>query len=153
MSTQKHLPRCMVRWIEYLQQLAVIEHKQYLDCPLLISHYLQHRQFSDDVPNEITQLILKKRITPNDGIVFNFGCPTEIITDQDNNFTTNILNSYFKLISIKHILICAYHPWSSGVIERFNRLFGGMIAKHVADNTINKWNQYVDHALFVCRIR
>ncbi|CAF1213805.1 unnamed protein product [Rotaria sordida] len=86
-----------------------------------------------------------------DGLIFCIH--NEIITDQENNFTTNILNSYFKLIGIKHILICAYHPWSSGVIERFNHLFGGMIAKHVTDNTINKWTQYVDRALFVCRIR
>ncbi|CAF4242953.1 unnamed protein product, partial [Rotaria sordida] len=59
-----------------------------------------------------------------------------------------MLNSYFKLIGIKYILISAYHPWSSGVIERFDRLFDGMIAKHVTDNSINKWNQYVDRALF-----
>ncbi|CAF4016427.1 unnamed protein product [Rotaria sordida] len=70
-----------------------------------------------------------------------------------SNFTTNVLNSCFKLIGIKHFLISAYHPWSSGVIERFNRLFGGMIVKYVAGNTINKWDQYVDRALFVCRIR
>ncbi|CAF0920704.1 unnamed protein product [Rotaria sordida] len=60
-----------------------------------------------------------------------------------------MLNSYFKLIGIKYILISAYHSWSSGVIERFNHLFDGMIAKYVADNTINKWDQYVDRALFV----
>ncbi|CAF1182966.1 unnamed protein product [Rotaria sordida] len=89
----------------------------------------------------------------NDDIVLNFGCPTEIITDRGNNFTINISNSYFKLIGIKYILISAYHSWSSGVIERFNHLFDSMIAKYVADNTINKWDQYVDRALFVCRIR
>ncbi len=86
-------------------------------------------------------------------IVLNFGCPTEIITDRGNNFTTTTLNSYFKLIGIKHILTSAYHPWSNGVIERFNRLFGGMLAKYVGDNTINKWDVYVDRALFACRIR
>jgi transposase InsO family protein len=321
--TQKHLSRRMVRWVEYLQQfnfkieykpgkenvvadalsrlytsqLGVIEENQNLDWPLLIPHYLQHREFSDDVPNEIKELIKKElhmfiydeshetlhrklndeqtapyipfisrldlvlkmhnayghigadgmqellrtrawwpgmnnnikqwiktcvkcqittcgkttteplhpltpvppfhrwsldfigqlpitqkgnrwiliaidhttkwpitRVTSNathefvakfvyEEIVLNFGCPTEIITDRGNNFTTTMLNSYFKLIGIKHILTSAYHPRSNGAIERFNRLFGGMLAKYVGDNTINKWDEYVDRALFACRVR
>jgi transposase InsO family protein len=86
-------------------------------------------------------------------IVLNFGCPVEIITDRGNNFTTTMLNSYFKLIGIKHVLTSAYHPRSNGAIERFNRLFGGMLAKYVGDNAINQWDEYVDRALFACRVR
>ncbi|CAF1289660.1 unnamed protein product [Rotaria sordida] len=82
-SMQKHLSHCMVRWVEYLQQfnfeieykpgrenvvanassrlytlqLTAIEYNQNLDWPLLIPHYLQYREFSDDVPNEIKELI------------------------------------------------------------------------------------------------
>ena len=41
----------------------MIEHNQNLDWLLLISYYLQHREFRDDLPNEIKQII-KKRITP-----------------------------------------------------------------------------------------
>ncbi len=321
--TQKHLSRRMVRWIEYLQQfnfkieyrpgkenvvadalsrlystqLLVIQEDKSLDWPLLIPNYLQHRQFNNDVPNEIQELIKKESnkfiydesnelllrkltgeqtapyipfisrvdlvfkmhnayghigvdgmqellqtrawwpgmksdikqwiktcihcqittcgkttteplhpltpvppfhrwsldfigplpITSNDNrwilvaidhttkwpivsvvpnathevvakfiyheIVLNFGCPTEIITDRGSNFTTKTLNSYLKLIGIKHILTSAYHPRSNGVIERFNRLFGGMLAKYVGDNNVNKWDVFVDRALFACRIR
>ncbi|CAF4165647.1 unnamed protein product, partial [Rotaria sordida] len=52
-----------------------------------------------------------------------------------------------------HILTSAYHPRSNDVIEQFNRLFHTILAKYVGDNTINKWDEYVDHALFACRIR
>jgi len=321
--SQKHLSRRIVRWVEYLQQfnfkieykpgkenvvadalsrlytshLTVIEENQNLDWPLLIPHYLQTNEFSDDVPNEIKELIKKElhlfiydesnetlhrrlndeqtapyipfisrldlvlnmhnayghigadgmqellrtrawwpgmnndikkwiktcvkcqittcgktateplhpltpvpafhrwsldfigqlpitkkgnrwiliaidhttkwpitRVTQHathefvakfvyEEIVLNFGCPTELITDRGNNFTTSMLNSYFKLLGIKHILTSAYHPRSNGVIERFNRLFGGMLAKYVGDNTINTWDEYVDRALFACRVR
>jgi hypothetical protein len=84
--TQKHLSRRMVRWIEYLQQfnfkieyrpgkenvvadalsrlystqLLVIQEDKSLDWPLLIPNYLQHRQFNNDVPNEIQELIKKE---------------------------------------------------------------------------------------------
>jgi hypothetical protein len=40
-------------------QLSTIEDNQNIDWPLLIPHYLQHRQFTDDVPNEIKELIKK----------------------------------------------------------------------------------------------
>ncbi|CAF3924596.1 unnamed protein product [Rotaria magnacalcarata] len=86
-------------------------------------------------------------------IISDFGCPVEILTGRGNNFTTTILNSYFTLIDIKHILTSAYRPRSNGVIERFNRLFGGMLAKYVGDHDINKWDEYIDHALFPCRVR
>ncbi len=75
----------MILWVEYLQQfdfkiefksgkenfvadalsqlystqVNVIEEDKYLDWPLLIAHYLQHRRSNDDVPNEIQEL--KKR--------------------------------------------------------------------------------------------
>ena len=37
-----------------------------------------------------TQEVVAKFL--NDDIVLNYGCPTEIITDRGNNFTTNMLN-------------------------------------------------------------
>ena len=74
-----------------------------------------------------------------DEIVLRFGCPTEIITNRGNNFTTAILKSYFQLIGVKHVLTSTYHPRSNSVIERFNCLFGGILAKYVGDSTPNKW--------------
>ncbi|CAF4202298.1 unnamed protein product [Rotaria sordida] len=52
-----------------------------------------------------------------------------------------------------HTLTSAYRPHSNGIIERFNHLFDSILAKYVGDNTINKWDEYVDHALLACRIR
>ena len=82
-STQKHLSRQMVRWIEYLQkfdyhveykpgkenvvadalsrlysiQVAAVQQEECLDWPLSIPNYLQHRKFSNDVPITIQELI------------------------------------------------------------------------------------------------
>ena len=38
-------------------------------------------------------------------VVLHFGCPTEIITDRKNNFITVTLNSYLKMIGVKHVLL------------------------------------------------
>ena len=86
-------------------------------------------------------------------IVLNFGCPSEIITDRGNHFTADLLTSYFRLIGVKHVLTSAYHPRSNGVLERFNRLFNNMLAKYVGTNDVHTWDQYVDRAVFACRIR
>ncbi|CAF4138214.1 unnamed protein product, partial [Rotaria sordida] len=38
------------------------------------------------------------------------------------------------------------------MLNSYSKLIG-IITKYVGDNTINKWDEYVDHALFACRIR
>ncbi|CAF5067751.1 unnamed protein product, partial [Rotaria magnacalcarata] len=70
-----------------------------------------------------------------------------------SNWAATLLNLYFTLIGIKHTLTSAYHQRSDSVIEKFNRLFDGMSAKYVGDNDINKLDEYIDRALFACRVR
>jgi hypothetical protein len=86
-------------------------------------------------------------------IVMRFGCPTEIITDRAPNFTTATLRAYMRTLGVKHVLTSAYHPRSNGVVERFNRLFGGMLSRYVGDSNVNQWDLFVDRALFACRVR
>ncbi|CAF1544954.1 unnamed protein product [Adineta ricciae] len=120
------------RWI-----LAAIDHTT--KCPIV--------KASSSAPHEFVAKFVYEEI------VLSFGCPTKIITDRGTNFTIVTLNSYFKLIGIKHLLTSAYHPRTNGVVERFNRLFAGMLAKYIADDAVNKWDLYINRALFACRIR
>jgi transposase InsO family protein len=85
-------------------------------------------------------------------IMMQFGCPREILTDRGSNFMANVLNRYLETQNIKHLRTSAYHPRTNGKTERFNQLFESMLAKYVGKVT-HRWDEYVDQALFACRIR
>ena len=47
--------------------------------------------------------------------------PKEILTDQGNNFTSQLLKEVYRLLSIKPIRTSPYHPQTDGLVERFNQ--------------------------------
>ncbi|CAF1445492.1 unnamed protein product, partial [Rotaria sordida] len=65
-----------------------------------------------------------------DEIALNFGCPTEIIPDRGNNFTTNMLSSYSKLIGIINkyvdhaLLACRIRQYSATSKTPFYMIYG-----------------------------
>ena len=85
-------------------------------------------------------------------IVLRFGCPAEILTDRGPNFLSDMVEEYLRILSIKHLKTTAYHPRTNGAVERFNGLFGRMLTRFTYTD-VRSWDQFVDQALFACRVR
>lgn len=85
-------------------------------------------------------------------IFLQFGCPREILTDRAANFSAKTVEAYLEKLRCKHVLTSAYHPRTNGTVERFNRLFGGIIKK-LCNEKRDDWDDFINMALFACRIR
>lgn len=85
-------------------------------------------------------------------IVMRFGCPAEIVTDRGANFMSKLVQLYCQRVRINHKMTSAFHPRTNGKCERFNGIIKTMLRKYV-HGAIHMWDDFVDAALFACRVR
>ncbi len=85
-------------------------------------------------------------------IMMKFGCPVEILTDRGANFTSGLLKAYSKRVKMNHKLTSAYHPRANAKVERFNGVLKDMLRKYT-NGAIHRWDDFVNAALWACRIR
>lgn len=101
------------------------------------------------VPDATSEAIAK---FIHEEIVMRFGCPDEIVTDRGANFMGKFLDYYLGRLKAKHNLTSAFHPRSNGKVERTNGILKSMLRKYV-HGEIHRWDDFLDTALFACRIR
>ena len=53
-----------------------------------------------------------------DYYIYLFGAPRNILTDQGQNFVSDLIQNFENMFRIKHIKTTAYHPQSNGALER-----------------------------------
>ena len=75
------------------------------------------------------------------------GVPREILTDQETNFTSNLLAEIYRLIHIKPIKTSPYHPQTDGLVERFNQTLKAMLQKAATEEG-KDWDKVVPYVLF-----
>lgn len=92
-----------------------------------------------------TALTAAKVIVEEVCLVYNF--PKTIISDNGPAFTAEIFKQMAKLLDIKHIKTCPYHPQSNGSIERYHRTLGQYIRSYVQKNEAN-WHKYLPFFIF-----
>lgn len=85
-------------------------------------------------------------------IVMNFGAMSEIVTDRGANFTSELVRAYLKRIGTHLKLISAYHPRTNSKAERFNGVIKQMLRKYT-NGALHRWDDFVQAALWACRIR
>lgn len=56
-----------------------------------------------------------------------FGIPSEVLTDQGTNFTSQLLGELYRLIGVRCLRTTPYHPQTDGLVERFNRTLKDML--------------------------
>ncbi|KAG2209354.1 hypothetical protein INT45_002604, partial [Circinella minor] len=85
-------------------------------------------------------------------IVMHFSCPKEIVTDRGANFMSKVVRFYTECIKIAHRFTSTFHVRSNSKCERYNGVLKQMLQKYT-NSALHIWDQYLDAALFACRIR
>lgn len=79
--------------------------------------------------------------------VMTFGIPKSIVTDNGNDFQSNLLKEVNKLFKIRHISTSPYHPQSNGALERSHSTLKDNL-KHFINQTQNNWDEFIKTAMF-----
>ncbi|XP_076852167.1 protein NYNRIN-like [Brachyhypopomus gauderio] len=63
-----------------------------------------------------------------------WGLPLTIDSDRGTHFTASVMTSLWQMLGVEAKFHIAYHPQSSGQVERANRTIVGMLRKYVKAN-------------------
>ena len=80
-----------------------------------------------------------------DHYIYIFSAPKKILTDQGQNFISELMQKYEKAFKIKHIKTTSFHPQSNGSLERTHGVIKDMLRVTQKD-----WNQEWDETLNFC---
>eukprot|EP00253_Pinus_taeda_P032367 PITA_32367 len=69
-----------------------------------------------------------------ENIFCKFGYPRELVTDQGNQFNSNLIEDLLTHHKIKHRTSTPYHPQANGQVEVTNRDLEGILTKVVSSN-------------------
>ena len=79
--------------------------------------------------------------------VFNYGPPTELVSDNGGCFTSKFFIDICRIMSIKNNFTTTYHPQANGQVERYNRTILAALRTYVADHP-RDWDLYTDALTF-----
>lgn len=79
-----------------------------------------------------------------------YGIPSEKLSDQDSNFTSDLMNEVNRFLSIKQLLTTPYHPMANGMVERFNGTMKQMLKKMCQERS-QDWDRHLPDILFAYR--
>lgn len=85
-------------------------------------------------------------------IVWDFGCPDEILSDQGSSFMSEVMKEYLGKLKVKHLRATAYHPRTNGMVERLNGSLVSIVRK-CAESNPQSWDLFINEALLALRIR
>ena len=63
-----------------------------------------------------------------------WGLPLSVDSDRGTHFTATVMKEVWEMLGVEAKFHIAYHPQSSGQVERANRTIVGMLKKYVSSN-------------------
>ncbi|XP_041439585.1 uncharacterized protein LOC121400486 [Xenopus laevis] len=78
------------------------------------------------------------------------GFPSEILSDQGPQFTSQLLQCLWQRCGVRPIHSSPYHPQTNGLCERFNGTLKSMLRTFVESGE-KDWERYLPHLLFAYR--
>ncbi|PKU82262.1 hypothetical protein MA16_Dca017484 [Dendrobium catenatum] len=85
-----------------------------------------------------------------DHIVYRFGIPRRIISDNGPSFKSTKLNNFAKRHNIDWRYSTSYYPQANGLAEAFNKTLVGILKKSLEDNK-RQWHEKLGEALWAYR--
>ena len=64
-----------------------------------------------------------------------FGAPRNILTDQGQNFVSDLIQNFENMFRIKHIKTTAYHPQCNGALERAHSTIKNLLKTSIEDHS------------------
>lgn len=83
-------------------------------------------------------------------VVWRFGAPRRLLTDQGRNFLSEVMRQVCNLLGIQRLRTTAYHPECNGVVERFHGTLIQMI-RHFVRKDGKDWDRWVPFTLMAYR--
>jgi len=84
--------------------------------------------------------------------VMRFGCPKEILSDRGGNFTSNIVKHLYNETEYQSQVDFGVPPRTNGKRERLNGTLKSALRKYTK-GALHRWDDFLNAALFSCRIR
>ncbi|XP_060070261.1 uncharacterized protein LOC132550238 [Ylistrum balloti] len=78
------------------------------------------------------------------------GIPSEMLSDQGAQFTSEMMREVSRLLSIRQLTTTPYHPMCNGLVERFNGTLKQMLRKITAERP-KDWDRFINPLLFAYR--
>ncbi|XP_061194307.1 uncharacterized protein LOC133202481 [Saccostrea echinata] len=78
------------------------------------------------------------------------GVPTEMLSDQGTQFTSEVIKEVSRLLSFKRITTTPYNPMCNGLMEKFNGTLKQMLKRMCAERP-KDWDKYLYPLLFAYR--
>ncbi|CAF1344489.1 unnamed protein product, partial [Didymodactylos carnosus] len=111
---------------------------------LVITDYLSKFVIAKATPTNTAQTTAQILV---DELIFRYGVPHRLITDNGVHFNNDLLKALAAKIGFHHIKSTPYHPQTNGQVERFNATFRPQLAKLQSENT-NDWDEFLPAITF-----
>ncbi|KAK2411280.1 protein NYNRIN [Trifolium repens] len=83
-------------------------------------------------------------------IIYRFGIPETITTDQGSVFTGRKMQEFAQEIGFRLLTSTPYYAQANGQVEAANKIIINLIKKHIAQKPRN-WHKTLDQVLWACR--
>ena len=87
--------------------------KYILTCQCLLTKYCIGIPIPDATASTIAEAFVKR-------VICIYGTPKAILTDQGQNFLSNLMKQLAKILRIRQFKTTAFHPQSNGSLERWH---------------------------------
>ena len=111
---------------------------------LVMGEYLTRFIITAPMQNQTADTVARTFIK---SVVLQYGVPEKVLTDQGTNFLSQTMDNLYAQLGIERLRTSAYRPNCDGMIERFNRTVGDMLASYVSKQP-DKWDEFLPYATF-----